>query len=315
MGASCNLDPARNPLMTGPDQQLAAQRLVSQQLGALRAEIDAVDSQLHDLLMRRTELAVKVGDVKAKVQPLGGTPADGSKFIRPAREALILRRLVARHGGELPKAVIVRMWREMISALLQVEGPFVVAVQAPRGDTALWDLARDHYGSRVKIVPLADIKAVLAAVNKGKATVGILPMPRAGERTPWWPALDSAGGKTPHVMGRLPFGDIGNVRDPKAQAMVIGRAPNEPTGEDRTWVALHGRKTLSRRSVLAAAKALAPDARLTLERARGKEWLLDVAGFAPEIDGRLGRLAAALQAEFRVLGSYAVPLSPALLKD
>ncbi len=315
MGASCNLDPARNPLMTGPDQQLAAQRLVSQQLGALRAEIDAVDSQLHDLLMRRTELAVKVGDVKAKVQPLGGTPADGSKFIRPAREALILRRLVARHGGELPKAVIVRMWREMISALLQVEGPFVVAVQAPRGDTALWDLARDHYGSRVKIVPLADIKAVLAAVNKGKATVGILPMPRAGERTPWWPALDSAGGKTPHVMGRLPFGDIGNVRDPKAQAMVIGRAPNEPTGEDRTWVALHGRKTLSRRSVLAAAKALAPDARLTLERARGKEWLLDVAGFAPEIDARLGRLAAALQAEFRVLGSYAVPLSPALLKD
>jgi len=235
--------------MTGPDQQLAAQQLVAQQLGALRAEIDSIDSQLHDLLMRRTELAVKVGEVKARVQPLGGTPADGSKFIRPAREALILRRLVARHGGKLPKAVIVRMWREMISALLQVEGPFVVAVQAPRGDTALWDLARDHYGSRVRITPLADVKAVLAAVNKGRATVGILPMPIAGERMPWWPALDhapsgSSGGKTPHVMGRLPFGDIGNVRDPKAQAMVIGRAPNEPTGEDRTWVALHGKKAI-----------------------------------------------------------------------
>ena len=216
--------------MTGPDQQLAAQQRAVQELGALRAEIDAVDSQLHDLLMRRTELAVKVGEVKAKVQPLGGTPADGAKFIRPAREALILRRLVARHQGKLPKAVILRMWREMISALLQVEGPFVVAVQAPKGDTALWDLARDHYGSRVRITPLADTKAVLAAVNKGKATVGILPMPAAGERAPWWPALDEAGGKTPHVMGRLPFGDIGNVRDPKAEAIVIGRAPNEPTG-------------------------------------------------------------------------------------
>jgi chorismate mutase / prephenate dehydratase len=314
IGASCNLDPTRNPLMSGPDQKLAAQQLVVQQLGALRAEIDAVDSQLHDLLMRRTELAVKVGEVKAKVQPLGGTPADGSKFIRPAREALILRRLVARHDGKLPKAVIVRMWREMISALLQVEGPFVVAVQAPKGDTALWDLARDHYGSRVKIVPLADTKAVLAAVNKGKATVGILPMPMADERTPWWPALDSAGGKTPHVMGRLPFGDIGNVRDPKAQAMVIGRAPNEPTGEDRTWVALHAKKAQSRRAVLAAAKALAPDARLTLERTKSKEWLLDVVGFAADIEGELGRLAAALGAEFRVLGSYAVPLS-ARLKD
>jgi hypothetical protein len=140
-------------------------------------------------------------------------------------------------------------------------------------------------------------------------------MPAAGERTPWWPALDHTGGKTPHVMGRLPFGDIGNVRDPKAQAMVIGRAPNEPTGEDRTWVALHARKAPSRRAVLAAAKALAPDVRLTLERARGKEWLLDVAGFAADIEAELRRLAATLDAEFRVLGSYAVPLSPALLKD
>jgi chorismate mutase-like protein len=301
--------------MNGPDQQTAAQQHAAKELGALRAEIDAVDSQLHDLLMRRTELAVKVGEVKAKVQPLGGTPADGSKFIRPAREALILRRLVARHNGGLPKAVIVRMWREMISALLQVEGPFVVAVQAPKGDTALWDLARDHYGSRVKITPLADNKAVLAAVNKGKATVGILPMPVAGERTPWWPALDHAGGKTPHVMGRLPFGDIGNVRDPRAQAMVIGRAPNEPTGEDRTWVALHARKAASRRAVLTAARALSPDTRLILERGKGKEWLLDVAGFAAEIEAELGRLATTLEAEFRVLGSYAVPLSPALLKD
>lgn len=305
--------------MSGPDQKLAVQQLVAQQLGALRDEIDSVDSQLHDLLMRRTELAVKVGEVKAKVQPLGGTPADGSKFIRPAREALILRRLVARHDGKLPRAVIVRMWREMISALLQVEGPFVVAVQAPKGDTALWDLARDHYGSRVKITPLADIKAVLAAVNKGKATVGILPMPVAGERTPWWPALDhapssSGGGKTPHVMGRLPFGEIGNVRDPKAQAMVIGRAPNEPTGEDRTWVVLHAKKAQSRRAVLAAAKKLAPDSRLTLDRAKGREWLLDVAGFAADLEAELGRLAAALDAEFRVLGSYAVPLS-ARLKD
>ena len=303
--------------MTGPDQQLAAQQHAVQELGALRAEIDAIDSQLHDLLMRRTELAVKVGEVKAKVQPLGGTPADGAKFIRPAREALILRRLVARHRGKLPKAVIVRMWREMISALLQVEGPFVVAVQAPKGDTALWDLARDHYGSRVKITPLPETAAVLAAVNKGRATVGILPMPKAGERSPWWPALDGAAlgpgvGKAPHVMGRLPFGDIGNVRDPRAEAMVIGRAPNEPTGEDRTWVSLQASKALVRRSVLAAAKSLAPDARLVLERRRGREWLLDVAGFGTDIAGALGRLAAGLDADFRVLGSYAVPLARSL---
>ena len=290
--------------MTGPDKQLAA----------LRAEIDAVDSQLHDLLMRRTDLAVQVGEVKARVQPLGGTPADGSKFIRPAREALILRRLVARHQGKLPKAVIVRMWREMISALLQVEGPFVVAVEAPKGDTALWDLARDHYGSRVRITPVAGSGDVLNAVARGKATVGILPMPRLGERSPWWPQLLDKGESVPHVMGRLPFGDIGNVRDPKAEAMVIGRAPNEPTGDDRSWVALSLKTPRSRRAILAAAKALQPDAHLCLDRtSKSREWLLDVAGFAGEVEGAIAALGEALGAEARVLGSYATPLPAAAL--
>src|SRR5262245_18613042 len=290
--------------MTGPDKQLAD----------LRAEIDAADSQLHDLLMRRTELAVEVGEVKARVQPLGGTPADGSKFIRPAREALILRRLVARHQGKLPKAVIVRMWREMISDLLQVEGPFVVAVQAPRGETSLWDLARDHYGSRVATTPLPGNADVLTAVQRGKATVGILPMPRLGERSPWWPQLLGSAEGVPHVMGRLPFGDIGNVRDPKAEAMVIGRAPNEPTGDDRSWIVLSLKASRTRRAVLAAAKALGPDARLCLDRTgKGRDWLLDVAGFANEID--VAALGQALGAEARVLGSYAAPLPAAVLAD
>jgi chorismate mutase-like protein len=292
--------------MTGPDKQLAA----------LRAEIDAIDSQLHDLLMRRTDLAVEVGEVKARVQPLGGTPADGSKFIRPAREALILRRLVARHKGKLPKAVIVRMWREMISALLQVEGPFVVAVQAPKGETALWDLARDHYGSRVQITPVPAGADVLTAIARGKATVGILPLPRLGERSPWWPDLMSKGDSVPHVMGRLPFGDIGNVRDPKAEAMVIGRAPNEPTGDDRSWIALGLKAPRSRRAVLAAAKALQPDAEICLDRGgKGQDWLLDVAGFAGEIDAQVAEVAQALGADARVLGSYAVPLRAADLTD
>ena len=290
--------------MTGPDKQLAA----------LRAEIDAVDSQLHDLLMGRPDLAAQVGEVKARVQPLGGTPADGSKFIRPAREALILRRLVARHQGRLPKAVIVRMWREMISALLQVEGPFVVPLQAPKGETALWDLARDHYGSRVKITPMAGSADVMSAVARGKATVGILPMPRLGERSPWWPELLATGESVPHVMGRLPFGDIGNVRDPKAEAMVIGRAPNEPTGDDRSWVALSLKTPRSRRAILAAAKALQPHARLCLDRtSKSREWLLDVAGFASEID--VVALGTALGVEARILGSYATPLPAAPLAD
>jgi hypothetical protein len=117
-----------------------------------------------------------------------------------------------------------------------------------------------------------------------------------------------------HVMGRLPFGDIGNVRDPKAEAMVIGRAPNEPTGDDRSWIGLSLKAPRTRRVVLAAAKALKPDAKLCLDRTgKGREWLLDVAGFASEID--VAALGEAIGAEARMLGSYATPLPATALAD
>jgi hypothetical protein len=110
------------------------------------------------------------------------------------------------------------------------------------------------------------------------------------------------------------------VRDPKAEAMVIGRAPNEPTGDDRSWIALTLKAPRSRRAVLAAAKALQPDADLCLDRtgqgsSEGREWLLDVAGFPTEIETEIAVAAEALGAEARPLGSYAAPLRAADLAD
>ena len=83
---------------------------------------------------------------------------------------------------------------------------------------------------------------------------------------------------------------------------------------------MHGSKSLrtprSRRAVLAAAKALQPDAHLCLDRAgKGRDWLLDVAGFEVGIESGIAGLAEALDAETSVLGSYATPLQAADLAD
>ena len=64
------------------------------QLAALRREIDAVDTKLHDLLMQRTELAVRVGEVKATAQPIGRSPRDG-----PPRRAPPGRRPASHDSG------------------------------------------------------------------------------------------------------------------------------------------------------------------------------------------------------------------------
>ena len=72
-------------------------------LSALRDEIDAIDRNLHELIMRRTEVVEGVRAAK-----------EGAKvMIRPSREAKILYRLMAEHKGGFPKRELARIWREL----------------------------------------------------------------------------------------------------------------------------------------------------------------------------------------------------------
>ena len=91
-------------------------------LDALRREIDRIDDEIHDLLMRRAAVA---GEIRRSKGP------DNGSYLRLGREAAILRRLVARHSGSFPKPALVRIWREIMAALTQLQGPFSVAVFAP----------------------------------------------------------------------------------------------------------------------------------------------------------------------------------------
>jgi chorismate mutase / prephenate dehydratase len=74
-------------------------------LARLRRQIDEIDDQIHDLMMRRAQIVVEIGTAK-------GT----GPMVRPGREAEILRRLVKRNRL-LPATALVRIWREMIVAM------------------------------------------------------------------------------------------------------------------------------------------------------------------------------------------------------
>ena len=63
----------------------------------LRRQIDEIDTRLHDLLMRRSSVVAEIGTLKG---------SNGNGYFRPGREAAILRRLVERHQGSLPKATV-----------------------------------------------------------------------------------------------------------------------------------------------------------------------------------------------------------------
>lgn len=281
-------------------------------LDELRREIDKIDDAIHDLLMRRTQVVERVGAQKA-----GGGP-----FIRPGREAAILRRLTARHAGALPAGAVVRIWRELITSLTRLQGPFAVAVYAPEDRRGFWDVARDHYGSMTPLTAVNSPQAAVRAVSEGAATVAVVPYPAEGDADPWWRYLMNGDSRTPRIVSRLPFGGRGNARGENGDALALALVESEATGDDRTLLGVELGGDLSRGRLKDALEAagLPPTAFCTWH-APGQQGfsvnLVEVGDYVDRADPRLGllsqRLNAALESvqgasRVNVLGAYAMPL-------
>ena len=105
-------------------------------LQELRKEIDAIDEQVHRLLMAR-------GDIIDSLIQVKQTQEVGSAF-RPAREADMMRRLVQRHRGILPLDTVESIWRVIISTFTYVQAPFSVNADISSNEPAMRDSARFH---------------------------------------------------------------------------------------------------------------------------------------------------------------------------
>src|SRR6266852_3129574 len=151
-------------------------------LEVLRKEIDAIDAQVHGLLMQR-------GDIIDRLIQVKQTQEVGSAF-RPAREADMMRRLVQRHRGILPLDTVESIWRVIISTFTYVQSPFSVHADLSAGDALMRDSARFHFGFTVPFVPHMGAAGVVAAVSASKGDLGLVPaVPVAGAGA-WWSALE-----------------------------------------------------------------------------------------------------------------------------
>lgn len=264
--------------MSSPSAQATPADLPSIRLAALRSELDRVDDTLHDALMRRAELVAQVGALRAK----GPVP------LRPGREAAIIRRLLARNRGALDPALLVRIWREMISGFTAQQQEMRVAVD----DAALLPLTSSQFGLLTGAEVADDAAAALALVASGQATVAVLRWP--GD---WWKALLDERAATFHVVARLPFWGSGAG----VEAMVLTQAPPDPSGDDRTLIAA-ALPADALAAALASVDSPAP-ARVVAGDAAGPS-LVELDGFIAADDVRL----AAVPGRFSVLGAYAVQI-------
>jgi chorismate mutase-like protein len=277
-------------------------------LADLRQQIDHIDDALHDLLMRRAELVGAIARAKS---------GDGPPM-RPAREALVLRRLIERHDGRFPPVALARIWREIMTAMSHLQGELAVAVaqDAPGGGDLL-DLARDHFGSVVPITGAGGVGAVMRALVEQPSAIGILPLPRDDDADPWWVTLPFADPRAPRVCARLPFVRPTGYAGP--EALVVGRLANAATDADRGYIAVETDRDSSRARLLDRVRkaGLAASAAYTVDVAPGSRdldrlHLIEVDSFIAPDDPRVAEIggdgSSGIGRAYG-LGGYALPLT------
>ncbi|WP_269541194.1 prephenate dehydratase [Cerasicoccus fimbriatus] len=135
-------------------------------LNPVRDKIDAIDREIIAKLNERFRLAHEVARVKAEA---------GLPIYHPGREEALMRKLTEINDGPLNEAGIRAIYREIISAMISLEEPLTIAYLGPEA-TYTEQAARKNFGAQPRYVPMATIPDVFAAVEKGEAHHGVIPI-------------------------------------------------------------------------------------------------------------------------------------------
>jgi len=254
-------------------------------LDAVRQRIDALDTELLRLVDERASLARVVAAAK---QAAG----DGDKFaLRPAREAAILRRLLASERTAAAPGLIVRIWRELIGDSLSVQGPFHLNVWGGKDPGRAVELARHRFGAAPALRQHAKAEDAIAAAR----TPGGVAICALAPDAAWWGRLLAE--PQLRVFAALPcltaWGPM--------SALAVAAVDVEPTGDDRTfWV------TDASGSAASIEEALGRDGVAgDLVAEAGGLKLFMLAGFYQRDDERLARAPGRLSG---VIGAAPAPL-------
>ena len=271
-------------------------------LAQLRAELDAIDDQIHDLLMHRASVIERVARDGGKT---------GAK-IRPGREASMLRRLLKRHTGSMPPQIIVRFWREMFAGALIIEGGQTVAVCSGDDNADLAALAREHFGPLTPLRRHRHPAQALADIETGTAQVAVLPPWGDEPDGGWWTAL--MGTRNPlSVIGKLPFWTRRPEGTPIGEAYVVAAMRPDESGADRGLIALELPADISRTRITAnlTQAGFAPG-NIWLKRISDSDLLalVEVEGLVQDDDQRLEQIPGLLTPA-TVIGGFAIPLESA----
>ena len=131
-----------------------------------RINIDTIDKEILELLNKRANEAMSIGEIKkAKGQPL---------YV-PSREKKIFERLTSINSGPFPNDALKAVYREIISASLSLEEVQKVGYLGPEG-TFTNLAAMKNFGLSAELIPVRTIPEVFDNVERGRLSFGIVPV-------------------------------------------------------------------------------------------------------------------------------------------
>jgi chorismate mutase/prephenate dehydratase len=145
------------------------------QLAQVRERIDGIDAQIQALIAERADWARQVGKAKGPLKA-------AIDYYRPEREAQVLRKVLDRNEGPLSDEVLLRLFREIMSACLAQQEPLKIGFLGPEG-TFSQQAVLKHFGHSAHGLPLPSIEEVFQEVEAGHADFGVVPVENSGQGT------------------------------------------------------------------------------------------------------------------------------------
>jgi chorismate mutase/prephenate dehydratase len=138
----------------------------SENLEKLRKKIDEIDREVLDLLNKRGEVVLRIGELKTE---------NNVGVYDPVRERQIEKKLRELNSGPLSDESVLSVYREIISGCRALQQPLRVAYLGPEGSFS-HQAAFHEFGGSAVLIPLGSFQDVFEEVENGRALYGVVPV-------------------------------------------------------------------------------------------------------------------------------------------
>lgn len=196
--------------------------ITESKLSEIRKKIDTIDQEIQKLINQRAQCALEVAQVKKDGN-------NGAIIYRPEREAQILRKIMERNIGPLPKKDMAEIFLFIMSKCRALQQPIKITVLGPKKSIS-HKAALKHFGASLQIYFTSTIKKILRDVATKKTNYGIIPIENIKEGT-IISTLEALTEFSLQICGEIEFSGM--------RFWIIGTATTAPSGNDKTSLVIY----------------------------------------------------------------------------